>query len=390
MELLSQGAMVERFERKKMAVKNKLNELVDDLFAFMLSEVTTIAPPALHPVMATSGGATITVVPSSIIPQPVPPAPSAPAANKSSPVVPPSGSGTISASTTNNNPVIVGNGLGSTTFTMLKPVSKPAAAHVAMKVKEEILLDEEEEDEDDEEDEYDDDDEVDIDQQHNRTSISSIRQLTKASHSAQSRSQSAVSRQRQSTSSSAGQMNHSSNHSSNHRQHHHHHHNHPHHTHSHHPSSSGFCDTDDDSCECYDCMDESMVKVEMEMENDDDSDDDNMGKHFYATSSEEPKRKRQRTFAERRTLAGGSSGGGDLDGVGGPSDAIENVDDDEESESVSNNHQIDTLGLKCWFKDCNAMLEDRQKLNQHLYFEHEKTLPYQCRVIGCGRQFDVR
>lgn len=435
MELLSHGAMVERFERKKMAVKSKLNDLVDDLFAFMLSEVTTTTktppPPVLHPVMATSGGATITiVVPStsttsttsttSSIPQQPPPTTTNQNKSSSAPVVvPPSGSGTISTASisANKNPAI-GNGLqmGSytiksikkiPTFTMLKPVSKPAAAHVAMKVKEEMCNEGEEEEEDDEEDEYDDDDEKAEIGQHHQTNIWSLTSFGALSNqpSGTTAQQGRSSALLQSSSQGSSGLNHPNHDSSNHQRHHqHHHNNHHHHHHSHHPGphGSGFCDSDDESCECYDCMDESMVKVEMENdddENDEDdnneegdySDSDNLGKHFFATS-EGPKRKRQRMFEDRRARDKEEVKEEiDGSGIGGPSDPTENMEDlEEESESVSNNHQIDTVGLKCWFGECQAMLEDRAKLNQHLFFEHEKTLPYQCRVVGCGRQFDVR
>lgn len=293
------------------------------------------------------------------------------------------------------------------TFTMLKPVSKPAAAHVAMKVKEEMCNEGEEEEEDDEEDEYDDDDEKAEIGQHHQTNIWSLTSFGALSNqpSGTTAQQGRSSALLQSSSQGSSGLNHQNHGSSNHQRHHqHHHNNHHHHHHSHHPGphGSGFCDSDDESCECYDCMDESMVKVEMENdddENDEDdnneegdySDSDNLGKHFFATS-EGPKRKRQRMFVDRRARDKEEVKEEiDGSGIGGPSDPTENMEDlEEESESVSNNHQIDTVGLKCWFGECQAMLEDRAKLNQHLFFEHEKTLPYQCRVVGCGRQFDVR
>lgn len=275
---------MERFARKKCDVKVQLNSLVDDLFAFMLSEVTALVPP-LPSIMSTAGGATITMIqtPSTTLSR----EPSLPAQPQVS--------------------------------------SKAYLHHKKATLQQEMSLVKEEED-GSLDDDISSDDPPSPSQEISPSSSSQYDLAHQATH---------------------------------------------------HPN--GYCDSDCECYQCYECMDESMVKVEMNEEGGTVGLGDEEADHF------ERQQRRKRPKTKR-------NGSNSINAGDGPSQMQDGADGEEEEdgENVANNHQIETIGLKCWYPDCHTMLEDRAKLNQHLFFEHDKTLPYHCRVVGCGRQFDVR
>ncbi|KAJ6217616.1 hypothetical protein RDWZM_008773 [Blomia tropicalis] len=280
MELLVHGAMVERFERKKIDVKHRLNDMVDDLFAFMLSEVSAC-----------------------LLPLPTGPTPIATQTSTSSIVIP--------------------------SDLSIETVSGSATSEI----------------------------------------------VPTSSHSDQN-------------------------------------------------GLTRYCDSDSDCC-CMECMDESMVKVEINDEvsgiNARPESPDNQQqitppptstmmmmmlpvvqrtrpnnnnnkskKHRRSQGSvpnqQTPLRTQPQQHSEVMEVSRSSRQlkHDDLD------DELDEEGEGDECENVPSNHQIETLGLKCYMLGCESMLEDRTKLNQHLYFDHDKILPYRCRVVGCGRMFDSR
>ena len=392
MELLVQGAMVERFERKRVDVKHRLNDLVDDLFDFMLSEVSALAVPPLPTKVVSkstsSGGITINLIPSKM---------------------------TISNASSNSSSSIIQNVLRSTggqptptvvvqqnnqnnnnnnnnnlyqQYLQVQPTKKTYNPQHASKVQlsPEVTVHEIKEEIEDEEDEMNEQSEANHQHHHQNVVPSQSSQQISSSFGNDNNHIPTPSCSNALTS---------------------HHNNCPSTT----SNSNGYCcDSDSEFCQCYECMvDESMVKVEMAEDNDNDEGDrddeqSNNSMDMEAMISDglelpfhyRKKKKSKHSKAKRPRLedspdaACSSSSNGMMIGEGGSSQQGGDDQDEDEGENVPNNHQIETMALKCWFNGCHMMLEDRAKLNQHLFFEHNKTLPYHCRVVGCGRQFEVR